>query len=79
MIKWWGSPTFLVVRNQCFEIIFTRKMGEKVYQSRLDLNTYQPLYDTRLLLNWGPDYREIRWDFKPGCCDFLFYVNNLVK
>ncbi|WP_333871696.1 hypothetical protein [Desulforamulus putei] len=67
-----GKSHFSLVRNQDFEIIFTRKFGDKVYQSRLDLNTYQPLYDNRLLLNWGPDYCEIRWDFNPGCCDLVF-------
>ncbi|AQS57940.1 hypothetical protein [Desulforamulus ferrireducens] len=64
-----GKSHFSLIRNQDFEIIFTHKVGEKIHQSKLDFNTFQPVHDSCLHLYWGPDFCEVRWDYTTGCCD----------
>ncbi|AEF93088.1 hypothetical protein Desca_0184 [Desulfotomaculum nigrificans CO-1-SRB] len=64
-----GQSYFSLVRNPDFEIVFTYKTGDKTYYSRLDLNSFQPIYDTHLFLSWGPDHCELCWAVTPGCCE----------
>lgn len=64
-----GQSHFSLVRNQDFEIIFTHQTCENSHQCRLDLNSFSPTNNPTLLLNWGPDYCELRWDFQTDCCD----------
>lgn len=64
-----GHSHFSLIRNEDFELIFTYQNSKKTYRSTLDLNTYHPIYDTILFLNWGPDYCELYWDVAPGCCE----------
>ncbi|CCO07771.1 hypothetical protein [Desulforamulus hydrothermalis] len=63
-----GKSRFTLIRNADFEIVFTRQIGNQIYQSRLDLNSFHPPTGNGLILSWGPDYCEIRWDFNPDCC-----------
>lgn len=67
-----GNSHFSLVRTKEFEIVFTYTHGSKVHQCCLDMNSFSYPQDTTLRLNWGPDFCEVCWDFKPSCCDSLF-------
>ena len=64
-----GNSHFSLIRNKEFEIIFTHRIGQKVHQCCLELNSFSSSTEnTTLLLHWGPNFCELRWDYKPVCC-----------
>lgn len=63
-----GKSHFSLIRNQDFEVVFTYKNGNKNYESRVNLNDYNPSNEACFFLSWGPDHCEICWNTNPGCC-----------
>lgn len=63
-----GKSHFSLIRNKDFEIIFTHRVGKKTHEARLDLNNFDSIGHMNLLLDWGPDYCELRWDYSNDCC-----------